>query len=81
VPADSAIQNAVKAAETGDFEETKRICASLIEADPNDAEALHLYGVAAYQSGLDPKAALGLIDRAIAANPENSRFYNSQGAL
>ena len=81
VPADTAIQNAIKAAEAGDFEETKRICASLIEADPNDADALHLYGVAAYQSGLDPAAALGLIDRAIAANPDNGGFYNSQGAL
>jgi len=81
VPADSAIQDAVKAAETGDFEEAKRICASLIEADSNDAEALHLYSVAAYQSGLDAEAALGLIDRAIAASPENNRFHNSQGAL
>jgi tetratricopeptide (TPR) repeat protein len=81
VPADFAIENAIKAAETGDFEEAKRICAGLIETDPNDAEALHLYGVAAYQSGLDADAALGLIDRAITANPANSRFYNSQGAL
>jgi tetratricopeptide (TPR) repeat protein len=81
VPADSAIQDAVKAAETGNYEETKRICANLIEANPNDAEALHLYGVAAYQCGLDAEAALGLIDRAIGANPENSRFYNSRGAL
>jgi len=80
VPVDT-IQNAVKAAETGDFEQAKRISASLIEANPNDAEALHLYGVAAYQSGLDPEAALGLVDRAIAANPENGGFYNSQGAL
>jgi tetratricopeptide (TPR) repeat protein len=81
VPADFTIQDAIKAAESGDFAEAKRICAGLIEADPNDAEALHLYGVAAYQSGLDPEAALGLIDRAIAANPDNSRFYNSRGAL
>jgi tetratricopeptide (TPR) repeat protein len=81
VPAEYVIQDAVKAAEAGNLDETKRICAGLIEADPNDAEALHLYGVAAYRSGLDPKAALGLIDRAIGADPGNSRFYNSQGAL
>lgn len=81
MPADFAIQDAFKAAETGNYEEAKRICAGLIQRDPNDAEALHLYGVAAYQSGLDPEAALGLIDRAIAASPENSRFFNSRGAL
>jgi tetratricopeptide (TPR) repeat protein len=81
VPADFAIEDAVTAAGVGNYEEAKRVCAGLIEANPNDAEALHLYAVAAYQSGLDPAAALGLIDRAIAANPSNSRFYNSRGAL
>jgi tetratricopeptide (TPR) repeat protein len=81
VTADSAIKDALKAAEVGNYEEAKRICAGLIEKDPNDAEALHLYGVAAYQSGLDAEAALGLIERAIAANPQSSRFHNSRGAL
>ena len=81
MPADFVIKDALKAAETGNYEEAKRICAGLIETDPNDAEALHLYGVAAYQSGLDPEAALGLIERAITANPENGRFHNSRGAL
>jgi tetratricopeptide (TPR) repeat protein len=81
VPADSTIQNAFKIAETGNFEETKRICADLIQANPNDAEALHLYSVAAYQTGLDAEAALDLIDRALAADPANGRFLNSQGAL
>jgi tetratricopeptide (TPR) repeat protein len=81
LPADFAIQDALKAAEVGDYEEAKRICAGLIEVDPNNAEALHLYGVAAYQSGLDADAALSLIDRAIGADPENSRFLNSRGAL
>jgi tetratricopeptide (TPR) repeat protein len=81
VPAAIEIQQAFKAAETGDYETAKRICADLLESDPNDPEALHLYGVAAYQSGLEPRAALGLIDRAIIANPDNGRFLNSRGAL
>ncbi len=34
MPADFAIQDAVKAAEARDYEEAKRICAGLIEIDP-----------------------------------------------
>ena len=46
-----------------------------------NAEALHLLGVLAYRVGLQAQEALGLIDRAIAAAPENGRFYNTRGAL
>ena len=76
-----AIDDAVKAAETGDYEAAKQICAGILEQDAENAEALHLLGVLAYQVGLQAQEALNLIDRAIAADPDNNRFFNSRGAL
>jgi tetratricopeptide (TPR) repeat protein/precorrin-6B methylase 2 len=81
VAAALAIDDAVKAAETGDYEAAKRICAGILERDAENAEALHLLGVLAYQVGLEAQQALNLIDRAIAADPGNSRFFNTRGAL
>jgi len=81
VAAALAIDDAVKAAETGDYEAAKRICAGILEQDAENAEALHLLGVLAYQVGLQAQEALNLIDRAIAADPDNNRFFNSRGAL
>jgi tetratricopeptide (TPR) repeat protein len=76
-----AIDDAVKAAETGNYEAAKQICAGILEQDAENAEALHLLGVLAYQVGLQAQEALNLIDRAIAADPDNHRFFNTRGAL
>jgi tetratricopeptide (TPR) repeat protein/precorrin-6B methylase 2 len=81
VSAARTIADALKAAETGDYEAAKLICAGILEQDAENAEALHLLGVLAYQVGLQAQEALGLIDRAIAADPSNSRFFNTRGAL
>jgi tetratricopeptide (TPR) repeat protein len=78
---DDAVRDAVKAAETGDYETAKQICAGILDRDAENAEALHLLGVLAYQVGLQAQEALNLIDRAIAADPDNSRFFNTRGAL
>jgi tetratricopeptide (TPR) repeat protein len=81
VSAARAIDDAFKAAETGDYEAAKQICAGILEQDAENAEALHLLGVLAYQVGLQAEQALSLIDRAIAADPDNHRFFNTRGAL
>jgi len=81
VPAILAIEDAYKAAEAGDYDAAKRICGRLLETEPDHAEALHLLGVVAYQTGLQPQEALALIERAIAIDPQNARFHNSRGAL
>jgi tetratricopeptide (TPR) repeat protein len=81
VTAALAIDDAFKAAETGDYEAAKQICAGILEKDAENAEALHLLGVLAYQIGLQAQEALSLIDRAIAADPDNNRFFNTRGAL
>lgn len=76
-----AIDDAVRAAETGDYEAARLICAGILERDAEHAEALHLLGLLAYQVGLQAQEALNLVDRAIAAAPDNSRFFNTRGAL
>jgi len=81
VAAAFAIKDAFKAAESGDYEGAKQICAGILERDAENAEALHLLGVLAYQVGLQAQEALNLIDRAIIADPGNARFFNSRGAL
>jgi tetratricopeptide (TPR) repeat protein len=81
VAAALAIDDAFKAAETGNYEAAKQICAGILERDAENAEALHLLGVLAYQVGLQAQEALSLIDRAIAADPDNNRFFNTRGAL
>jgi Flp pilus assembly protein TadD/precorrin-6B methylase 2 len=81
VAAALAIDDAVRAAETGDYEAAKLICAGILERDAEHAEALHLLGLLAYQVGLQAQEALNLVDRAIAADPGNSRFFNTRGAL
>ncbi len=59
----------------------KQICAGILEQDAENAEALHLLGVLAYQVGLQAQEALSLIDRAIAADPTKHHFFNTRGAL
>lgn len=81
MPAALVIDDAFKAAETGDYEAAKQICAGILERDAENAEALHLLGILAYQIGLQAQEALSLIDRAIAADPDNNRFFNTRGAL
>jgi tetratricopeptide (TPR) repeat protein len=81
MPNAPTIADAVKSAEAGDFEVAKRICTDLIQTQPDDAEALHLLGMAVYQTGADAKSALDMIERAIAIAPNKGRFHNTRGAL
>ena len=76
-----SVDDAIDAAAAGDPEAAKQICAGILERDADNAEALHLLGVLGYRTGIGAEAALQLIDRALALDPENSRFHNSRGAL
>ena len=55
--------------ETGALAEARALYAALLERFPDEAEVLHLAGVAAYQSG-DAAAAAVMIRKALAARPE-----------
>lgn len=72
---------AATALEEGNLEEASRICADLIAADPDNAAAVHLLGVISYQSGAGVAEALELVERAIALDPHQGKYYNSRGAL
>lgn len=53
----------------------------VLDADPEEPDALHLLGVAVFRQG-DPGAALGLIDRALARSPAMSQaHYNRANVL
>lgn len=77
----SDLQLAASALEEGRLEEASRICAELIALNPRNAAAIHLLGVVAYQSGNGVAEAMELVERAIALDPHQGKFYNSRGAL
>lgn len=69
------------AAEAGDLDGAKAICLNLLDADQDNAPALHLLGVIAYQTGAKAEVALDMLERAIALDPEQAQYFNSRGAL
>lgn len=60
------------------FDQCGEACRQILEIAPNHADAIHILGVIAAQSG-DNGTALDWIDRAIRINPENAGFHNSRG--
>ncbi|TDQ84160.1 Tfp pilus assembly protein PilF [Dongia mobilis] len=83
-PVDPHAANLVAAGaalEAGRVEEASRICSAIIAEDPAHAPAIHLLGIITYQSGAGVAAALELVERAIALDPNQSKFYVSRGAL
>ena len=75
------LKEALTALDASRLEEASAICVALIAADPANAQAIHLLGVIAYQSGGGIDEAQELIERAISIDPNDSKFYNSRGAL
>ncbi|MEI7515418.1 MAG: tetratricopeptide repeat protein [Betaproteobacteria bacterium] len=53
-------------------------CESVLSAQADNADALHLLGVAALQQG-QAQRAIGLMDRALALQPERADFYANRG--
>ena len=81
MPAMPGLKQALAALDANRLEEASAICVALIAADPANAQAIHLLGVIAYQSGGGIDEAQELIERAISIDPNDSKFYNSRGAL
>ena len=72
--ASSQLSAALKHHKTGDLERAEPIYRALLDAAPDHADALHLWGLVANQRG-DHDAALARISRAIAADPEVPRYH------
>jgi predicted O-linked N-acetylglucosamine transferase (SPINDLY family) len=66
--------------ESGNMDAAAAIYSKVLENFPNHADALHLYGVTAYQRGRYEQAA-SLIRKAIANFPTNPLYYNNLGLV
>ncbi len=74
----SDIDKALKKHRAGRLDEAERDYQAILRADPKCAEAWHLLGVIALQSG-DPEAAEPLLEKALSLSPDNAKFLNNYG--
>jgi tetratricopeptide (TPR) repeat protein len=77
-PAPRAIEIARAHHLAGRLPEAERICRQLLQADPEDADALNLLGVMAHQAGNNERA-VELIEKAICRQPASAKFLNNLG--
>ncbi len=64
----------------GRLSDAERIYRQILDAHPNNADALHLLGLAAYQAGRHERA-VELIRGAIRNQPKNAQFLNNLGTV
>src|SRR5471032_537955 len=62
----------------GRLAEAEAIYRQILQAEPNNPEALHLLGLIANRTG-NRQFAVELIGKAIAANPSNPMYYSNLG--
>ena len=72
------IEAGLKHHQSGRLQDAELIYRSILRNEPQNADALHLLGVVALQSG-NSEAAAGLIENAIAVKPREPEFYNMCG--
>jgi Flp pilus assembly protein TadD len=72
------LSSALALHQRGQLSEAKAVYEQLLRIDPGHVEALHLLGVIAYQQKQFGQA-VTLINRAIAASPENAMLYANRG--
>jgi len=77
---DERIGEAVELQKAGRLKEAEGIYEAILEIDPADPDALHLLGLAAFQSGRLGRA-LTLIEEAIRANPTVPLYHNNYGCV
>ena len=75
-----ALQLAIHHHQGGNLAEARQIYRQLLAADPQNAQALHLLGLAAHQSG-DSTTAETMIRQAIALNPNEPDFHSNLGEI
>ena len=66
--------------QAGQLDQAVLLYEQILQSDPNNAAALHLLGVIAYQRDRRNDA-LELIEKAIEINPKVPRFYNTLGLI
>jgi tetratricopeptide (TPR) repeat protein len=70
------LEAAIALHQSGALEQAARIYQYILASDPQQADALHLLGLVAYQKK-DPHRAIALISQAIAVNPNVAAFYSN----
>jgi protein O-GlcNAc transferase len=77
----NALRHATALHQAGRLDEAERLYRQVLEAAPDQADALHFLGVLMAQTGR-PVEAAALIDRSISFDPANARaFYNRGNVL
>lgn len=71
-----AIRIAIEHHQAGRLPDAERIYRQVLEAEPENADALHLLGVIALQAGRN-ETAIELIERALRQRPSNSAFLGN----
>jgi predicted O-linked N-acetylglucosamine transferase (SPINDLY family) len=69
---------AVAAHRAGKLERARHLYTEILAAEPDHADALHMLGVIAIQSG-DTRAGIELINQSLAAKPDHPAAYSSLG--
>ena len=75
-----ALQVAIQYHQSGHLAEARKIYEQLLATDPQNAQALHLLGLASHQSG-DSASAEKMIRQAIALNPGEPDFHSNLGEI
>lgn len=75
-----AIHTAIVHHQAGRFADAEAIYRQVLQVAPDHADALHLLGLIAYQTG-NSNLAIELITKAIAANPSSAMYCNIGNAL
>jgi predicted O-linked N-acetylglucosamine transferase (SPINDLY family) len=73
---DEPLMTAVQYHRAGRLEEAEQIYRQVLQADPGQADALHLLGVLAYQRG-DDERAVEYIERAIRSDEHQASFHDN----
>ena len=76
----SDLKTAIQDHKAGRIAEAEAGYRAVLEADPNNADALHLLGLVAHQSG-DNEAALRLISQAISVNGKSAVYQCNLGGV
>ena len=74
----AVLQTASAQHRAGDLDAAEPLYRRVLEAVPDEPNALHLLGVIAYQRG-DAQAAVGLISKALEALPEAPEVHSNLG--
>jgi tetratricopeptide (TPR) repeat protein len=79
-PIQSQLKTALEHHQAGKRDQAEPIYRGVLEADPEDPDALHLLGMLLHETGRHDEA-LGLVRRAVAQRPDEGTLHNALGVV